>query len=227
MIVGDARGISDGATAAAVGAVALTTPVLVMGGAPIAQEVRRAYGLVVADSSAAVGAARTAMDSAVARIRFEQQLRDQLVADLPTAAPSVTLAESARAADTVLELMVYEPSVSGREGINPGLGLCLGLRVRLIDARSGREVYYDYLDYRGPKRTLVAWAADDARPLREEVDRCIALLSREIIAQLLTRPSDEAADRATLAAFGLERRPPVPGTPGWSLPRTVQTVARN
>ena len=99
--------------------------------------------------------ARTTMDAAVAPVRFEQQLRERLTSELKQKTPSATLAASPRAADTLLELMVYEPNVSGREGINPGLRLSLGLRVRLIDARSGRELYYDYLDYRGAKHTLV------------------------------------------------------------------------
>ncbi len=123
--------------------------------------------------------------------------------------------------------MVYEPNVSGREGINPGLRLSLGLRVRLIDARSDRELYYDYLDYRGSKHTLVIWAADDARLFRAEIEQCLAHLSTEIVAQILTRPSTEIADRDALAAVGIERRPPSPGAPGWSLPRTLRALAHN
>ncbi len=227
MVVGNAHGMGGGPEAAIVGAVALTTPLLVMGGAPLAQEIRRAYGLVVADSAAVVAAARVTMDAAVAPVRFEQQLRERLTLDLKEKTALTTLAASPRAADTLLELMVYEPNVSGREGINPGLRLSLGLRVRLIDARSGRELYYDYLDYRGTKHTLVTWAANDARLFRAEIDRCLAHLSTEIVAQFLTRPSAEIGDRAELAAVGIERRPPSSGSPGWSLPRDTRALARN
>ena len=101
----------------------------------------------------------------------------------------------------------------------------LGLRVRIVDARSGRELYYDYLDYRGSKHTLVSWAADDARLFHDEIERCLANLSREIVAQLLTRPSLEIIDRSALAAHGIERRPPGLGTPGWSMPRSNRALA--
>jgi hypothetical protein len=191
-----------------IGSLAVATPLLVMTGAPVAQEVRRAYGLFVADSPASVASARTAMDAAVTGLRFDEQLRARLASALTHSAPSVGTATSRRNADTVLELMVYEPNLSGSEGINPGLRLSLGLRVRLLDACSGTELYYDYLDYRGPKHTLVTWAAHDAQLFRAEIDRCVSQLSQEIVAQLFTRPANEIGDRATLAAVGIERRPP-------------------
>jgi|GEM_PF-5100982 len=204
MFVPARGGVPDPVSAALV----LTGPLLVMAGAPAAQEVRRAYGLLVADSAASVAAARTAMDATVTGLRFDEQLRDRLAATLTHSAPTVGAAASRRDANTVLELMVYEPNLSGSEGINPGLRLSLGLRVRLLDARSGTELYYDYLDYRGPKHTLVTWAAHDAQLFRAEIDRCLNQLSQEIIAQLFTRPANEIGDRATLAAVGIERRPP-------------------
>ena len=225
MVVNQTGPAYSQADALVIGSLAIATPLAVMGGAPLAQEIRRAYGLIVADSAAAVAAARATMDAAVAPVRFEQQLRERLTSELKQKTALTTLAASPRAADTLLELMVYEPNVSGREGINPGLRLCLGLRVRLVDARSGRELYYDYLDYRSAKHTLVTWAADDARLFREEVDRCLAHLSTEIVAQFLTRPSTEIAGHAELAAVGIERRPPSPGSPGWSLPRTNRALA--
>ncbi len=215
------------ADALVIGSLAIATPLLVMGGAPLAQEIRRAYGLAAADSAAAVAAARVTMDAAVAPVRFEQELRERVSSELKQKTALTTLAPSPRTADTLLELMVYEPSVSGREGINPGLRLSLGLRVRLIDARSGRELYYDYLDYRGPKHTLVTWAAHDARLFREEIDRCLAHLSSEVVAQLFTRPNTDVAERHALAVAGIERRPPTRGTPGWSLPHATAAIARN
>lgn len=141
--------------------------------------------------------------------------------------PSAKLRDSpGRIADTILELMVYEPNVSGREGINPGLQLSLGLRVRLVDARSGRELYYDYLDYRSDKHTLVTWTKDDARLFHAEIERSIARLSGEIVAQVLTRPSTEIAHRVELAAQGIERRPPAATSPTWSVPRTTRALVR-
>jgi hypothetical protein len=226
MLAGSGHRVTSAPEALIVGAVALSTPVMIMGSAPIAQEIRRAYGLMVADSADAVSSSRATMDAAVRPIRFEQQLRDRVMSELRQQTPEQTVVGSPRAADTLIELMVYEPNISGSEGINPGLNLSLGLRVRIVDARSGRELYYDYLDYRGSKHTLVSWAADDARLFHDEIERCLANLSREIVAQLLTRSSLEIVDRSALAAVGIERRPPGLGMPGWSMPRSNQAVAR-
>ncbi|MEO6246471.1 MAG: hypothetical protein ABIQ12_13640, partial [Opitutaceae bacterium] len=93
-----------------IGSLAMATPLVVMGGAPLAQEIRRAYGLVVADSAASVAAARATMDAAVAPVRFDQQLRERLTSELKEKTALTTLAASPRAADTLLELMVYEPN---------------------------------------------------------------------------------------------------------------------
>jgi hypothetical protein len=225
MLASSGHRVTSAPEAFIIGAVALSTPVMVMSTAPIAHEIRRAYGLVVADTATAVDAARTTMDAAVRPIRFEQLLRDRVTVELRHQTPQQTVVGSPREADTLIELMVYEPNVSGREGINPAMNLSLGLRVRIVDARSGRELYYDYLDYRSSKHTLVTWAADDARLLHDEIDRCLANLSREIVAQLLTRPSHEIIDSSALAAHGIERRPPGLGMPGWSMPRSNRALA--
>ena len=217
----------------AAGAVAYTSPAVIMGGAPLWQELRRAYGLTIADSAAEIAAARFTMDAAVAGVRFERLLRDRLVADLNQKAPAAAVVSSLRDTDTVLELMVYEPNISSSsgEGINPGLALHLGLRVRLLDARFGRELYYDYLDYRGPKHTFVNWAADDAHVFHAELERSLAHLSAEVVAQFFTRPTEQPASRTALAALGIERRPPSPVLPSggslWSPPYNTRGLARN
>ncbi len=189
-----------------IGSLSVTTPLVVMGGAPLWQEIRRGYGLLVTDSAHAVATARATMDRAVATLRFEQALGQRLRTDLARSPSAPPLVSTRPHADTVLELMAYEPNLSGDEGFNPGLQLSLGLRVRLLDARTGAQRYYDYLDYRGPRHTFVTWAADDARLFRAEIERCLATLSAEIVAQLFTRPAAETVATAQLAAVGLSRR---------------------
>lgn len=212
-----ARGIGAGPDPVS-GALAIATPIIVMGGAPLWQEARRMVCLFAADSADRVAAARATMDTAVAGVRFEQQLHSRLAAELARKVPAVPQVPSRRDADTLVELMVYEPNLSGREGTNPGLALQVGLRVRLLDARTQRELYYDYLDYYGAKHTLVEWASNDARLFRAELERCLAHLSTEVVAQLFVRHSTEVIDRAALAAVGISRRPPQPLTaPGGSL----------
>lgn len=188
----------------------LAETIIIYGGAPVWQEMRRGVGLVIADSADRVSAARTTMDAAAAGVRFEQELRDRLAAELATSSPTTRQIAWPQRADTLLELNVYEPAITGREGINPGLSLQLGLRVRLLNVRTRAELYYDYLDYRSPSHTLVEWAADDAMIFRAELERCLAHLSSEVIAQLFIRPETDTASRSALAAHGLSRRPPQP-----------------
>ncbi len=195
-------------------------PAFMIVASPVAQEIRRAVCLLAADSAANVATARTTMEAAVRSFRFEEQLRARLASRLSQAAPAVPQVPQPRDADTILELMAYEPSISGVEGTNPGLALQLGLRIRLLDAKTCQELYYDYLDYRGSKHPLVEWAADDARVFHAELERCLNRLSTEIAAQLFLRPNTEVIDRSALAATGISRRPAQPlttsaGTP-WS-----------
>ena len=224
-------GSTGGPEALVVGSVALATPILVMGGAPLWQELRRGYGLVVADNASAVARASAVLKHAVSGLSFDQQLAERVRQALTDRAPAASTSSAAHDADTVLELMVYEPNLSGSESINPGLQLSLGLRVRLLDRHTRGQLYYDYLDYRGPRHTFVRWAADDARLFREELDRCLAHLSSEIAAQLFTRAPTEIPSRTALASLGLERRPPSPaapaGGPFWSPRSSRGLYARN
>ncbi len=192
------------------GAIVLATPVVIMGASPVWQGLHRTACLLVADSDAAVTAARQTMTAATAGVRFEAQLQAEVAAEFARVSPATNLTSSSAGADTLLELTAYEPALTGAEGTNPALALRLGLRIRLLDARSGAELYYDYLDYAGERHTLVQWAADDARLFQAELGRCLTPLSREIVAQLAVRPATEVASRRELAAVGLSRRPAQP-----------------
>ena len=214
-------------------AVAVSAPLVIMGGAPLWQELRRGYGLAVADSEQDVTAARARLEHAAA-VQFDTQLRTRVLADLQQSYPVLSAAGvnlsprakyradgelfyavSPRAADTILEIKILEPRLDGNEGINSALALALHVRVRLLDARDRHELYYDYLEYRGGSRTFVHWAADDARALRAEIARCVAHVSGEIVAQVFRRPADARADADQLAALGLHRRATSPGKPAF------------
>jgi hypothetical protein len=212
------------------GAIAVTSPLFIMGSAPLWQEARRVVCTFAADSAADVARARATLDSAIAAVDFESVLRDRLSSHLAAAAPAVSQVPFPRDADTILELMAFEPGISGGEGTNPGLALCLGLRVRLVDVRTRQELYYDYLDYRSIRYRFVEWAADDARVFHAELERSLANLSSEIVAQLFIRPAGEFAGRRTLATAGLSRRPPTTPAPNggmlWSPPFRPARYAR-
>ena len=107
---------------------------------------------------------------------------------------------------TVLEIKSYQPGLVGSETMNPRLAVSVDVRVRLLEAASGREIYYDYLRYRGPKRRFAEWAANDAQPLRVELEACCRKLADEIVAQTFVRPDTAPVDAVALAQSGIRRK---------------------
>jgi len=107
---------------------------------------------------------------------------------------------------TVLEIKSYQPGLVGSETMNPRLAVSVDVRVRLLDALSGGEVYYDYLQYRGPKRRFAEWAVNDAQPLRVELESCCRKLADEIVAQTFVRPDTAPVDAVALAQSGIRRK---------------------
>ena len=234
-----------GAATAAVAA----SPFVLIGTAAVAHEVRRIYGSVIADTDQAVEKAEVTFARVLQNGEFERRLGDSVRATLPRAAdgaavdgsertvaprdpsavrsydaPGMTSESdyshlSARGIDTVLELKVHEPQLTGSESINPGLGFSVHVRARLISTRTGREFYYDYLEFQGERRTFVQWAAEDARAFRGEINRAIDQLASEIVAQAFVREGRVSPQQ--LAAAGLQRRS---GSQGWR-PAAVPSFA--
>jgi hypothetical protein len=209
--------------AAGYAALALSAPVILMAAQPVAQEVRRGYGLLKADSATDISAARDALEQAIAGVRLEDNLRAQIHAELEQKTPRLMLANTdafvpattdgeqnyaalRSRADTILEIKVLEPNLSGGDRINPSQALNIHVRVRLLDAEGGGVLYYDYLEYRGATHRFVQWGARDAALLRAELRTCTARLAAEIVAQLFTRRRGERADPAALAATGIHHR---------------------
>lgn len=240
-----------GPQAIAVGTVAVgLSPLVLAGTAVAAHEVRRFYGAVVADSDGAVARARAALAQASPAGDFERRLGASVLAHARRARPAtrplalarpvlplsasrkgqvspghVTEADysglAARGIDTVLEIKIHEPRLSGADRINPALALSFHARVRIVSARDGRELYYDYLEYRGEGRTFVAWAEHDARAFRAEIDRAVASLASEIVAQALERERDVLVSSRQLADVGLVRRTEGQGWSSAPLPVAV------
>ncbi len=70
---------------------------------------------------------------------------------------------------------------------NPSLAVHLEARVTLLRADDGREIYSCPVYYRGTARKFKAWAANNARLFREELDRGYRELSGTVIDQLMAR----------------------------------------
>jgi hypothetical protein len=89
-----------------------------------------------------------------------------------------------RECDTILELYHGERSLRGGDEINPTLQLHLGYRVRVLRADDRRELDVFRVAYRSEGRKFPAWGANDAALLRAELDRGLAVVTGQIVAQL-------------------------------------------
>jgi hypothetical protein len=95
--------------------------------------------------------------------------------------------------DTVLEIQLIHPGLVGNGGVNPQLRVEVAGRARLVSLRDGRELASAPLRYRGEGRTFTAWAADDAKAFRAEVERCNESLAAQSVAALLPRETGNGA----------------------------------
>jgi hypothetical protein len=89
--------------------------------------------------------------------------------------------------DRLLEIEVLRAALKGGDGANPSLAVHVEARATLLRADDGREIYSCPVYYRGPARKFKAWAANDARLFREELDRGYRELSGTVIDQLVAR----------------------------------------
>lgn len=92
-----------------------------------------------------------------------------------------------RAGDKALEIEVLKAALKGGGGVNPSLAVHLEARATLLRADDGREIYSCPVHYRGLARKFSAWAANDARLFREELDRGYRELSGRVIDQMVSR----------------------------------------
>jgi len=91
------------------------------------------------------------------------------------------------AGDRLLEIEVLSAALKGGDGANPSLAVHLEARATLLRADDGREIYSCPVHYRGIARKFTAWAANDARLFREELDHGYRELSGTVIDQLVAR----------------------------------------
>jgi hypothetical protein len=92
-----------------------------------------------------------------------------------------------RAGDKALEIEVLSAALKGDGSVNPSLAVHLEARATLLRGDDGREIYSCPVHYRGPARKFTAWAANDAKLFREELQRCYGKLSGTVIDQMVAR----------------------------------------
>ena len=92
-----------------------------------------------------------------------------------------------RAGDKALEIEVLSAALQGDGSVNPSLAVHLEARATLLRGDDGREIYSCPVHYRGRARKFTAWAANDAKLFREELQRCYGELSGTVIDQMIAR----------------------------------------
>jgi len=92
-----------------------------------------------------------------------------------------------RAGDKALEIEVLNTALKGDGSVNPSLAVHLEARATLLRGDDAREIYSCPVHYCGPARKFTAWAANDAKLFREELQRCYTELAGTVIDQMVAR----------------------------------------
>lgn len=183
-------GAQAGGYGAAVGI--LLSPVCALGGG--------IYGAIAAETSERVEEAEATLNKAVVDLNIQEAMRERVfqIARQETRYPLVLLTEqdpSARDAvvagrssagqetDTILDVSVTRFGLEGG-GINPPLPLVVAAHARLIRVSDGTEFYTASWTYRSGTRKFLEWAANNAEPLRAELDRSVQTLAEAILEEL-------------------------------------------
>src|SRR3989442_9820306 len=90
-------------------------------------------------------------------------------------------------AGTALEVTVNSAALSGGDGANPPLAMCVEAQATLVRVRDHQEIYSFPIHYRSKPQKFVRWAAHDARLFREEIERCYHELSTGIADKLVSQ----------------------------------------
>ena len=165
----------------------------------------KAYGHLLGESEAKLAAALPAMTNALAELRFEETLRSRLAQSIELEAASPVEISQPRpdihpapadqlrtfysdlitqGVDAVIEINIRTAALSGRKTPNPPLALSIQLQLRIVDLRDGKELDLFEVRYRGRKQRFVQWARSNAKPFREEVERCYQMLTKQVVTRI-------------------------------------------
>lgn len=170
----------------------LLSPVVALGGA--------IYGAIAAETADKVEAAEAIFKNTLADLKIQETFRDRVlqVARDETRHPFVLLSEGGPTAPgedvgyssivsqgiiTILEVSVKKLGLPG-VGINPPLPLVMSAGARLVRVDDGEELYTREWVYMSRKREFVEWAANNAQPLREELERASQTLAEQVVDEL-------------------------------------------
>ena len=150
-------------------------------------------GAIIARSGSEVKETEAALTKALGELKVQETIRDRVLEEarektqhtfvlVEDQVPYSSLAD--KGIDTVLEVGVLELKFEGK-GINPPLTLVMSVRARLIRVSDETELYVYTLDPPSTNaRKFTEWAADDARPLRDELEDINQYLAKQIVEKL-------------------------------------------
>ncbi len=165
-------------------------PVIGLGGA--------IYGAASAEPAPGVAEAEASLTQALTEVKVQEVLRDRvfLVARDQTPHLVILLEETGTrteglpglpsaegAPDTFLEVGVVELRLVG-SGIDRPLALVVNVETRLLLPEKRGTLYEASLEYRSRTRKYAEWAADNAQPFQEELDRAVHSLAERIVEEV-------------------------------------------
>lgn len=179
---------------------------VVAGSALVLSSVGAVAGAIETESAETIVRREIEFRTIVAKVPIQETLRDRVVATAArdtgrafTALHDDNVSHEARTANTLLEVVVEEISLTERDSEFPGvpaLWLTLTTRSRLSDAHSRATMYEQTLTYVGRQaRHLKDWVGDDGRQLREELEAAIPQVADTIVDEIFL-----------VYPFGSERR---------------------
>lgn len=155
-------------------------------------------GAAMAPSAAAVDEAEAALTQATVDLKPEMHGHVMGVAqsypshafvllppsDPPSRDEQYYRSLSREGVDAILEIAQPTIALKGSGEINPSLKLSITVGTNLIRTEDSTSLYAGSLEYQGGTRTFTEWGANDAQAFREEVDRTIEGLAKEILTHL-------------------------------------------
>ena len=156
------------------------------------------HGAATAEPAAKVAEEEAALKNALAGLKIQEAIRDyviqvaleqtrHLLVVLSDQGPTALdekisyRAPASQAIDTVLEVSVLSLGLTGEWAVNQPLAVFMTARSRLIRISDGAELYALPLEYSSGTRTFTEWAANNAQPFREELDRAYQNIAERIV----------------------------------------------
>lgn len=157
--------------------------------APVGAVVGGVGGAITADSAEKINDHEVRIKDALAKLRIQENMRDQFLSRLAELRmfPFTIRHEAGPATEgekpdyrqfkssginSVNEIDVKKLTLAGRGKVRPDLYVQLEVQVRLISTADNTEIYCKVFTCSSKDDKFEAWAAQDAKKFREEIEAC-------------------------------------------------------